>query len=173
MSNSPETFLIDSNILITPYEQYYPFDLVSSFWDQTSQHINDGSIVILDVVKREVERGGDDLSEWINKTQIKNFIDHREDLVIQIYSEVLNYIQSHDCYKESALTEWSKNSVADAWIIAAGKAHKHTVITFETYNNGLSSVNPSKKAKIPDVCAAFGVPSNNLYYMMRKLSYKM
>lgn len=173
MNNSPEIFLIDSNSLIAPYEQFYPFDFATSFWDQISQHISDGSIAILDMVKQEIKCGGDDLSKWIDEIQIKNFIDHRDGLIIQIYSEILDYIQSDDCYKESALTEWSKNSVADAWIIAAGKAYKHTIITFETHNAGLNSINPSKEAKIPDVCTEFGVLSNNLYYMMRQLNFKM
>lgn len=47
-------YLIDSNSLITPYERYYPFDIVVSFWTQLKQYIENGSIVVLDMVKSEI-----------------------------------------------------------------------------------------------------------------------
>ena len=49
-----ELFLIDANSLITPFLSYYPFDFAPSFWSQISDHISNGSIVILDMVKAEI-----------------------------------------------------------------------------------------------------------------------
>ena len=46
-----ELFLIDSNSLITPYRTYYPFDLAPGFWNQVGNHIELGSIILLDVEK--------------------------------------------------------------------------------------------------------------------------
>lgn len=33
MTSAKETFLVDSNSLITPYKMYYPFDFAGKFWD--------------------------------------------------------------------------------------------------------------------------------------------
>jgi len=41
-----ELFLIDPNILITPQDQYYPFDLAPNFWAQMAEKLEDGSFVI-------------------------------------------------------------------------------------------------------------------------------
>lgn len=34
MIQCEETFIIDTNTLIRPYNSYYSFDLVRGFWDQ-------------------------------------------------------------------------------------------------------------------------------------------
>ena len=52
--SSQSIFLIDSNSLITPKLNYYPLDLVPSFWDSLKEKIEDGSIAILDKVKEEI-----------------------------------------------------------------------------------------------------------------------
>lgn len=49
----------------------------------------------------------------------------------------------------------------------------YTIITAEVPSSGLSPKTPNKSAKIPDVARAFGVKSNNLYYMMRTLGIKI
>ena len=49
---SYKIFLIDSNSLITPYKNYYPFDFAPGFWLQIEQSIKYGEIAILDIVKR-------------------------------------------------------------------------------------------------------------------------
>lgn len=50
-------FLIDTNTLLTPYENYYAFDLAPSFWKQLEQPII-SNIVVLDIVKDELFKGG-------------------------------------------------------------------------------------------------------------------
>ena len=42
------TFLIDSNSFMTPYRQYYAFDLVPSYWKELSKCIESCSLVLLD-----------------------------------------------------------------------------------------------------------------------------
>ena len=163
--------MIDANAIITPYLSYYPFDFAAKFWEQLEFYITNGSIIILDLVKTEIEKGNDRLSEWINKISIVNLIDHRDAKILKKYSEVLEYIQKVDHYNSKALTEWSQNNVADPWLIAAGSAYDYTIITFERPVDGLNGRNPSGHPKIPDVCLAFNVKYADLYYMMRKLSF--
>ena len=55
----------------------------------------------------------------------------------------------------------------------SGSVYGLTVITFETHNAGLSFRNPSRQAKIPDICDVFGVQTKDLYYMMHKLNIQL
>lgn len=165
-------FLIDANSFITPYLHFYPFDFAESFWSQIEEQVQMGSIVILDMVKSEVLRGNDRLKEWMEHLTIGEYVDHRQTDIIEKYGEVLSYLQNHPCYKSSALTEWARETVADAWLIATAATRGYTIITFETANNGLSANNPSKKAKIPTIAAEFGVRTENLFYMMRNLGIR-
>ena len=169
MTASSEIFLVDSDTLIKPYMSFYPFDFADRFWVQLAQHISEGSIVILDMVKSEVECGNDELSEWVKMIDIGRFIDHREPGIIAQYSKILDYIQKNNCYKPSALTEWSRATSADPWLIATSIVYGYTIITFEVKNSNLNTQNPSKSAKIPDICSVFDVNTDDLYYMMRKL----
>ena len=168
-----ELFLIDANSLITPYLTFYSFDLAKTFWNQMEWHIQNGNIAILDLVKSEVLKGKDSLKEWMENIEAEQLIDHREPAIIVKYGEVLRYIQDNPAYKPAALTEWSREEVADPWLIAAAAIGNYTIISFEIANKGLNTHNPSKNAKIPDVAKVFNVEVQNLYYMMRVLKFSL
>lgn len=171
---SKEIFLIDSNSLITPQLQYYPFDFAPGFWTQMKNCIEDGSIKILDMVENEILRGKetDDLKMWMEGLEVRS-IDHREPEILEKYAAVVQYLSDSSLYKPSALTEWSRESVADPWLIAVAAAYDYTLITFEKPSGGLSERTPNKFAKIPDVATAFGVRTQPLYYLMRSLGFKL
>lgn len=170
---SKEVFLIDANSLITPHLTYYPFDFAERFWNQLEMYIQNGDIAILDLIKEELLQGDDNLKEWMAALTIGNYIDRREPDILTCYASVLSHVQTNQCYKIDALTEWAKGNVADPWLIAAAKAKGYTIITFETSNQGLNARNPSKNAKIPDVANVFGVKTKNLFYMMRELGFTL
>lgn len=170
---SEELFLIDANSLITPHLTYYPFDFAPGFWQQMQQHILSGRIVILDMVKNEILEGNDNLTEWMKSLTIGKFVDRREPSILFFYSEVLQHIQNNPCYQPAALAEWSRETVADPWLISAAKANNYTIVTLEVSNPGLNPKTPSKNAKIPDVADALGVKSTNLFYMMRELKFSL
>ena len=168
-----EKYLIDSNSFITPYRQYYSFDLVPTYWDELSGRMNTGRIVLLDIVKNEIDKGQDNLSDWIGRQTGFVICNHVEPAIISMYQEVLRYVQNCGLYKEQALQTWASAYIADPWLIAAAAVNNYTIITAEVPSSGLSPKNPNKNAKIPDVARAFGVKTNNLYYMMRKLGIKI
>lgn len=171
---SREIFLIDANSLITPHLQFYPFDFAPGFWAQIESHIKDGSIKILDMVMAEILRGSetDPLKSWMTNLEIEP-IDRREKKILEKYAEIVRYLQAAPVYKPSALTEWSRETIADPWLIATAAACHYTVITFEAHSGGLNAKNPNKFAKIPDVADVFGVKTQQLYYMMRTLDFKL
>lgn len=164
-----EKFLIDANSFITPYRQYYAFDLVPTYWEELTQKAKTGRIILLDMVKAEIDKGEDDLTNWLNETN--NFVtcNHVSPAIISKYQEVMQYVQNCGFYKEQALHTWAPANIADPWLIATASVHGYTIITSEMPSGGLSKKNPNKNAKIPDVANAFGVKTENLFYMMRQL----
>ena len=168
-----EKFLIDSNSFMTPYRQYYAFDLVPTFWKELSKRTDSGNLILLDMVKTEIEKGKDELADWIDNESGFVICSHVVPEIIGKYQEVLQYVQTCGLYKEQALQIWAANDVADAWLIATAAVNNYTLITVEVPSGGLSIKTPNKAAKIPDVARAFGVKTENIYYMMRQLGIKI
>ena len=166
-------FLMDSNSYITPYKTYYNFDFAKGFWNTLESGLQNRSIVMIDKVKEELLAGEDDLSDWVKNLEGIDVIDHRTEEVLNVYGSILQYVQTIGLYKVEALTEWSRENIADAWIIAVAKVYGFTIVTFEKPNNGLHANNPSRNAKIPDVAKVFGVDTIDLFDMMRYLNFKL
>lgn len=163
-----EIFFVDSNSLIAPFRTYYSFDLALKFWEKLGAQIRSGDVVILDLVADEILNGKDELKDWLLSLDT-DFIDRRNDQIITVYREILDFIKNDPCYKPEALQEWSNYKVADAWLIAASSVYGGTIVTFEASNHGLNKANPSKNPKIPDVAAQFGVNTIDLFHLMRVL----
>ena len=168
-----EKFIIDSNSFMTPYRQYYAFDLVPSYWNEISKCASSGRLVLLDMVKAEIDKGKDDLADWLTKQTDFISCSHISPDIIRKYQEVLQYVHTCGLYKEQALRTWAAGDVADPWLIAAAAANDYTIITAEVPSGVLSVKNPNRNAKIPDVAKAFNVKTNSVYYMMRELGIKI
>ncbi len=168
-----EKFLIDSNSFMTPYRQYYAFDLVPTCWAEISKHADSGRLILLDMVKAEIDKGQDELAQWLNQQNGFIIYNHVTPEIIPQYQEVLQYVQTCGLYKPQAVQNWAYADVADPWLIAAAAIHHYTIITAEIPSGGLSKKTPNKNAKIPDVAKEFGVPTNHLFYMMRKLGIQI
>ncbi|MDO4765199.1 MAG: DUF4411 family protein [Eubacteriales bacterium] len=167
-----ENFLIDSNSFITPFRQYYAFDLAPSYWDQLSRAASTGRIILLDMVKAELEQGGDELADWVKKTNFQVCKHAAQDIIIK-YAQIMQYVKDCGLYKPSAFQAWAPANIADPWIIAASCVKDYTIITAEVPSGGLKKNTPNKSAKIPDVAKQFNARCNNIYYMMRQLGITM
>lgn len=173
MVEATEKFLVDSNSFMTPFRFYYAFDLIPSYWKELSNPLISKYLVVLDMVKDEIDTGQDDLSRWLDGIENLQICPHVTPEIITNYQEVLQYIVNCGFYKESALHTWAPGHIADPWLIAAASVHGYTIVTEEVKSGGLSKKTPNKNAKIPDVAAAFGVRTRNLYGMMRQLGIKI
>lgn len=98
-------FLMDSNAFIEPANNYYRFGFAKKFWDQLEVNIKDGSIAILDLVKAEILKGDDALSDWMRDIEICHYIDRKQPEMLQIYRQVLDGVQTNKCYKAIALSD--------------------------------------------------------------------
>lgn len=174
MVNSSEKFLIDANTLMTASRFFYAYDLAPSFWETFEEEIKAGNIVLLDMVKAEIDKGQDELKEWVSEReddfQVCNHIDSE---IIPKYAEVMQYIQECGFYNERGLNEWARNEVADPWLIAAAVVKDYKLITFEQSAGSLNVKNKSGRVKIPDVAKHFDVEVHNLFQMMRQLKIKI
>lgn len=123
MVNSSEKFLIDANTLMTASRFFYAYDLIPSFWGIFEEKIKAGNIVLLDMVKAEIDKGQDELKQWVSERkhefQVCNHVDSE---IIPKYAEVMQYIQECGFYNEKGLNDWARNEVADPWLIAAATA---------------------------------------------------
>lgn len=167
-------YLIDTNSLITPKLSYYPFDLVPVFWESMAGKIQDGSIAILDLVKKEILKPSikDDLAVWMSDLKIGRYINHKQQEIINKYALVLQSLQEDPCYSEKALRVWAEESVADPWLIATASVYGFTIVTFEKHVQPNSS-NPSSSPKIPNIADKFHVRTTDLFQMIRELRIKL
>jgi hypothetical protein len=168
-----EVFIIDSNALITPYKFYYSFEIAPQFWDTIANHITLKNIAILDKVFDEISSKNDPLGQWIKNIVDLKQINYRDSEIIGNYGKIMNYISASGFYSSIALNTWAQRNKADPWIIAAAVAYNYTVITFETFNQGLNINQPSKSVKIPNICQQFDITCKDLFYMMQKLSIRL
>mgnify|MGYP004525425069 CR=1 FL=1 len=170
MVNSSEKFLIDANTLMTASRFFYAYDLVPSFWKTFEDEIKAGNIVLLDIVKAEIDKGQDELKQWVSEREdVFEICNHVDPEIIPKYAEVMQYIQECGFYNEKGLNDWARNEVADPWLIAAAAAKGYKLITFEQSAGSLNVKNKSGRVKIPDVAKHFDVEVHNLYHMMRQL----
>lgn len=174
MVDSTEKFLIDANTLMTASRLFYAYDLVPLFWEAFDKQIKEGRIVLLDMVKAEIDKGQDALKEWVSE-RIGDFeiCNHVDSDIISKYAEVMQYIQECGFYNDKGLKEWARNEVADPWLIAVASVKGYKIITFEQTVGLLNKKNKSGHVKIPDVAKKFNVEVYNLYHMMRQLGMRI
>ena len=112
-----DKYIVDSSALITPFRQYYPFDLAGSFWKQMEEALKCEEVILLDVVVSELTRLEDELSDWLKSIHDLRVTTVKTPEIIQRYSDVLNYLQESGRYQEAALRSWANMQVADPWLI--------------------------------------------------------
>lgn len=166
-----EKFLLDTNIFVTPYQNYYPFDLAPGFWKQLEDKLVLDNIAVLDVVKAEVEKGEDDLSDWLKNVPNLNILSRKDANIVKEYSGVLTHLQNSPQYTDKALRAWAKEGVADPWLIATAKAYGYTIVTLETAVGKITTA--CNKPKIPNVGADLGVHCEDLFSFMRKFQFQL
>lgn len=166
-----EKFLLDANVFITPYKSYYPFNFAPGFWKQLSPKLTYDEIGVLDIVKDEITKGSDTLSEWIESVENIHIISRKDEDIIKGYTEVVDYLKNSNLYSKRALKAWSMEGIADPWLIAAALAYQYTIITLETATGKITTV--CNKPKIPSVGQDLGVKCESLFSFMRKMQFKL
>ena len=165
-------YLLDTNIYIAFYERYYPQRNFPSFWEKLVQTFQQ-EVVVPRVVMEETEK-----SDWLNTYMTETCgltpIDHRK--YWMQWAEVLNNVRNNPVYTNEALDSpngWSKETVADGWLLAIAKEEKYVLVTEEIKNVNLYKGGPVRSAKIPDVAEDIGVECIDRLEFFKRIELKI
>ncbi|MDP8205748.1 MAG: DUF4411 family protein [Candidatus Electryonea clarkiae] len=164
MSTAPR-YILDANVFIEAARRYYAFDIAPKFWTSLSELALDGRILSIDRVKRELDRGKDDLTKWANDNSLNMFTSTIQPDVINCFRDIMIWLQTQDQYKSAAKTEFAAG--ADGWLIAYAKTNGCIVVTHEVPNNMIQI-----KVPIPNVCRALDVQFVDTFLMLRAVGIK-
>lgn len=162
-------YLLDSNIYINFYDRYYRKDFFPTFWLNFANILNSNVVIPKIVVLENYQ----DIwfKKWLDNNYTKSLIDHKT--YATEWVDVIKHIQNSPYYKDSALTSekgWANDKIADPWLIAIAKKMNYTIVTDEVKNVNLNLANPSKNAKIPDVCQQLGVRCISMNQFFEEIS---
>lgn len=165
------TYLIDSNILITPHRSYYPFDFAPSFWNFLIEEVQKGALISIDKVKEEIVRGEDQLANWFSHNISEHCIKTDSIGILQAYQVLVNHISNSKLYNQKAKNEFMQADNADTWLLAyclnAQKTEKDVcLVTLEELNPTVK-----KRVPIPNVCEDFNIDYCNLFTLIRRLNF--
>jgi hypothetical protein len=159
-------YTVDSNFFIEAHRKTYPLDVASSFWNKVKHLSNNGTIVSIDKVKKEIYDHEDALKTWcISNLPDSFFLDTAPFLAK--YSAIVSWAasMSHH-YLPNAIAEFLHADEADAYIIshASTDTANITIVTQE-----IAEPARRNRIKIPDVCSANGIQFCNTIEMFRRL----
>ena len=167
MSSKP-IFVVDTNVFVQAYKNYYAFDIVPSFWRVIKQHAESGYLISIDRIKREINDYAeeDELKIWVNNEFANWFHSTDNESVFTAYRQIIDWSINNRQFTDAAKAEFA--SVADSWLIAFAKSFEYVLVTQEVLEPNIK-----RKIPIPNVCQEFGVQYINTFGMMRKLSVNL
>lgn len=161
-------FIVDSNFFIQAHRSIYPLDVVQSFWTKIKSLADNGIILSIDKVKREIYDNSsheDELKIWC-ETNLPDDFFVNTDSVLQNYIAIVNWTNSMSHhYKNRAIQEFLETDLADPWLVAFAMSNNWTIVTYEK-----SEPNRQNRIKIPEVCNQFNVRHINTIEMLRELN---
>jgi len=149
-------YLLDTNIYINFYDRYYRFDHFPSFW-QKLQTILNSHIVLPDIVVNENYQD-ESFKDWLEEHFDGTYLKHKD--YAEAWAEVIQHIANSDNYNEKALTNdksWTREKIADGWLVAIAKKENLVIVTSETKNYNLNKNQPNQSPKIPDIADDFRI----------------
>ena len=155
-------YLFDTNIFVES-KKNLPMDVWPTFWRKMVELINSGKIYSIDKVKDEIDRGGDELTDWIREHAPQGFFLTQDGSVMAKLAETVNWAQSCPVsFSPSAISGYT--NVADSYLVATAAAKNMVLVTYEKSN-------PHRRSRvmIPDACMAIGARCCDLNTALREL----
>jgi hypothetical protein len=145
-------YSFDTSSLVEPWRRTYPPDVFPSLWEQhLPALVGNGDLRSTEEVHIELQRQDDELLEWTT-LHPGMFIEVDEAVQVSVAAILAEYPNLIDVN--------TGRSGADPFVIALAQTSGCAVVTEEKPR---SLINP----KIPDVCAALGVPCMNMLQVIR------
>lgn len=150
-------YLLDANVLIQAKNAHYGFAFCPAFWDWVVAANSTGKVFVISEVLSEISKGKDQLKNWcgMNPALRAGTAAALPTSMATLATWVIT--QSYD---QNAINTFL--SVADYPLVAHAHAGGHTVVTHEV---AVAQTSP-KRIKIPEPCAAFGIPYMTPFQML-------
>lgn len=153
-------FWLDTDSFVVPSRGPYRFTTVPRFWEFLRQKAEENVVASSERVLKELLEGEDDLKTWAKGQAGKLFLPPTVS-VQAVLGQIVTNVSSNNRFAIHHTAKFLDG--ADPWIIAHAKALGGRVVTFE------KSEPASRKPKIPDVAAEFGVNCLNVWDMLTEL----
>jgi len=141
-------YCFDTSSFITAWQSLYPPQIFPGIWGKLGELIDEGAIIIPDLVLYEIEQQEDDLSDWVKE---KPQMVYSSTLEIQTKaSEIINTPQFNFASSPTNANQ------ADPFVIATAAVLNITVVTEEAYQNNFPPLG-GKVLKIPRICEHYGI----------------
>jgi Domain of unknown function (DUF4411) len=145
-------YSVDTSALIEGWVRAYPIEVFPKLWSAVEKIIAEGRLIASVQVRHELERREDELLAWAR--QQEGLFQPLDETVQVAVQEVMSQFPG-------LVDIQRQRSTADPFVVALAKVRKATVLTQEVYSHR------PEKPKIPDVCAALGVPHMKLLDLIR------
>jgi hypothetical protein len=164
---SDAVFVLDANVFIEAARRYYAFDLVPAFWEKLAEHAAGGRIESIDRVQSELERGHDELAEWVDGPFAGAFASTAGEDIVDAYREVVRWVEGQGQFLPAAKAEFAAG--ADGWLVAYAIVKQRVVVTHEVV-----APDVRRRVPIPNVCEAFELPPCiDTFQMLRVLGVRL
>lgn len=157
-------YVLDTSVLVQAQKTYYAMDIVPAFWTALRTLHDAGTVICVDRVLDEIKGYSDPeepLTRWaLDDMPAAAFPSTSTPAAVLHYSRLIAWVQSETRFGTAALDKFARS--ADGWVVAHAAANGLTVVSME-----VSAPLSKTDARIPDVCAAHGVPHIDTYTMLR------
>jgi predicted nucleic acid-binding protein len=147
MNTDSNKYCLDANVLIQAWQKYYNPRLCPDYWVVLNELGKQNIIFIPELVREEIIRTDDDLSEWLKNSDIPIHY------ITGSVTAFLQKIYSHTPTHKTLVDNTKHRSLADPWVIAHALDQNAVVVTKENKETALNT----KRIKIPNVCENMGI----------------
>lgn len=152
-------FILDSNIFIR-MQRMHPKDIFVQMWTQLELSVAAGDVMTAEEVFNELDRGDDDLSEWV---------ENQPGLVVPFDDDCERALKAVNARCPTLVDIDSERSLGDPFVIATAMITAGTVVTTEKPRK--DPVNDPMK--IPDACQEMSVTCIGWFEFLRAIAWNL
>ena len=161
-----DIYCVDTSSFIEMKESY-PKDIFPNLWENIEKLCKNGRLIDPDEVKKEIEKGDDDLKRWIKRKNInKIFIESDESQ----FKHVKKILKDHNFLAKPG----KDGPNADPWLIALAieKMNEQQENLFKDEYIVVTEESKVRNDRIPYVCKAYNIECINLIEFFRSEGWK-
>lgn len=170
-------YLLDTNIFLQSYREYYCMDICPGFWDFLKK--GDNNVKYIQQVYEELKPNKDnkDLIETIEHMKKQGFFINESDIDITSFKMMTQTIEK---YREEINKEFSEDKAraklqakidkftdsADYFLLSLAYQDNYIIVTKEKYTEGKNEI------KIPNIAEKLNIKCSTLEGMLRDIKVK-